>query len=160
MIDLRIRDGRAADAPDIVAMIEALSLYHGDVAGIGLEDVIFLCFGPSPWLRLIVAEHDRRIVGYAALQKKVQLQFARRLMDLQHLFVIPQMREQGVGRALIAHAAEHARLHRCAGLTLGVMAQNTPAQAFYRALGFQVRETGGAIQMVCRLPLRSGQVAP
>ena len=48
MTDLRIRDGCAADAPDIVAMIEALSLYHGDVAGIGLEDVIFLCFGPSP----------------------------------------------------------------------------------------------------------------
>ena len=70
-------------------------------------------------------------------------------MDLQHLFVIPQMREQGVGRALIAHAAEHARLHRCAGLTLGVMAQNTPAQAFYRALGFEVRETSGVLFKWC-----------
>ena len=48
MTDLRIRDARAANAPDIVAIIEVLSLYHGDVASIDLEDVIFLCFGPSP----------------------------------------------------------------------------------------------------------------
>ena len=46
MTDLKIIDARAADGPDIVAMIEALSLYHSDVASIDLEDVIFLCFGP------------------------------------------------------------------------------------------------------------------
>ena len=81
-------------------------------------------------------------------------------MDLQHFFVTPHTRGQDVGRALIMHAAKHAKLHRCAGLTLDVMAQNTPAQAFYRTLGFEVRETGDAIQMMCPLPLQSGQVAP
>lgn len=67
---------------------------------------------------------------------------------------------QGVGRALIVHAEKHAKLHQCVGLTLGVMAQNVPAQAFYRTLGFEVREMGDAIQMMCPLPLQSGQVAP
>jgi len=144
----------------IIEMIKDLSKHHQDVAQIDVEELIFLCFGPTPWVRLIVAEKGRLIVGYAALQKKVQLQFARRLMDVQHLFVKAHMRGQGVGRALIAAAQEHARLHRCEGLTLGVMAQNTDAQAFYAALEFEPRETGGALQMMRALPLQGVENTP
>ena len=160
MTPIPTREARASDAPEIAAMIAQLSKHHNDDARISAEDVIFLCFGPAPWLSVIVAECAGELVGYAALQKKVQLQFARRLMDVQHLFVSAHMRGQGVGRALIAAAQEHARLHRCEGLTLGVMAQNTDAQAFYAALEFEPRETGGALQMMRALPLQGVENTP
>ncbi len=159
MTTITTREARAGDAPVIIEMIKDLSKHHQDVAQIDVEELIFLCFGPTPWVRLIVAEKGRLIVGYAALQKKVQLQFARRLMDVQHVFVAEQMRGQGVGRALIASAQEHAVLARCSGLTLGVSPQNQSAHAFYTALGFEPRETGGARQLMRKLPLHGGQVA-
>ncbi|WP_375266466.1 GNAT family N-acetyltransferase [Planktotalea sp.] len=108
----------------------------------------------------MVAEHDGQIIGYAALQKKMQLQFARRLMDVQHLFVDAHMRGQGVGRALMQNSAEQATHLRCAGVTLGVMADNTSAQAFYKDLGYEMSEEQGALKMVLRLPLQSAACAP
>lgn len=154
------RGARASDAPEIVRMIAELSRHHDDIAQIEIEDLIFLCFGASPWLHAIVAECDAQIVGYAALQKKVQLQFARRLMDVQHLFVKADMRGLGVGRALISAAQAHATLQRCAGLTLGVVETNLRAQRFYSTLGFEPRETGGAIQLMRAMPLQSTRTAP
>jgi ribosomal protein S18 acetylase RimI-like enzyme len=160
MEQITTREARACDAERIVEMIAHLAQHHDDLAQIEVEDLVFLCFGPTPWLKLIVAEREEQIVGYAALQKKVQLQFARRLMDVQHLFVDAAMRGQGVGRALMQSAAEHAALHRCAGLTLGVMAHNLHAQGFYREIGFEERETGGAIQMMRALPLQCAHSNP
>lgn len=147
------RIARAADAPEITRMIEGLAQFHADTAKITVEEMIFLCFGPSPWLTLVVAERGGELLGYAALQKRVQLQFARRLMDVHHLFVAETARGQGVGRALMKAACEHAALNRCTGITLGVTVQNIEAQAFYRRLGFMQHETSGALQLMRPLDL-------
>lgn len=160
MKQVTIRNARAQDAPRIVEMIGLLAHFHDDRAQIKIEDLVFLCLGPTPWLTLIVAERNGQIVGYAALQRKVQLQFARRLMDVQHLFVDAHMREQGVGRALMQNAAEQATQLRCAGVTLGVMAHNTSAQAFYKDLGYEMSKEHGALKMVLRLPLQTAACAP
>lgn len=154
MTNITTRAARAADVAEIVQMIAQLSEHHGDTAKINVEDLVFLCFGPAPWVSLIVAEHGGQLVGYAALQRKVQLQFARRVMDVQHLFVMPQARGRGVGRALMKAACDTAWVQHCKGVTLGVMAQNTQAQGFYKSIGFVERETSGAIQMVLALDLR------
>lgn len=52
---------------------------------------------------------------------------------LEMLFVAPEARGRGVGRALLAHAVEHARVR-----TLDVNEQNPQAVGFYRHMGFSV----------------------
>lgn len=160
MTDITTRAACAADVREIVKMIALLSEHHGDTARISAESLIFLCFCPTPWLSLIVAEQSDEIVGYAALQRKIQLQFAHRLMDVQHLFVKPHARGRGAGRALMEAACNAAWLHRCSGVTLGVMGHNKEAQEFYKSIGFVERETSDAIQMMCDLDLRAPRAAP
>ncbi len=72
-------------------------------------------------------------------------------MDVQHLYVVPKARGTGVGRALMDACGEVARAQRCDAVTLGVMAKNTNAQAFYSAIGFVPAEASGAIQLLLRL---------
>lgn len=155
MTPITTRAARAADAPEIVAMIRELGVFHDDVAEIEVEDLIFLCFAHAPWMTLLVAEQDGVLIGYAALQRRIQLQFARRLMDVQHLYVKQSKRGYGVGRALMDAANVEAIAQRCKGVTLGVMAQNSSAQEFYRSLGFEQRETSGAIQLMRGLELHA-----
>lgn len=160
MLPITTRAARAADAAEITKMIAGISAFHGDTAEIEFGDVMSLCFGPAPWCSIVVAEQGDVLLGYAALQQKVQLQFARRFLDVQHLFVKEPARGLGAGRILIEAACEIARAHRCAGITLGVMAQNRSAQAFYRANGFEQRETSGAVQLLRRLDLHASPPAP
>ncbi|MGH1578997.1 N-acetyltransferase family protein [Planktotalea sp.] len=160
MSHITTRIARAQDAPDITKMISELAAIHNDIAEITTEDLVFLCFGPAPWLTLIVAENDGVLRGYAAVQRGVQLQFARRFLDVQHLYVAQDARRMGVGRALMDAADSHAALHRCVGLSLGVMAQNAEAQAFYRALGFEPRQRSNAVKLVRALGLQSAGAAP
>ena len=53
------------------------------------------------------------------------------------MFVRPGARRQGVGRALMEAAVEYARGRGCAVVHLLVDPENEPAQAFYRAAGFE-----------------------
>ncbi|MGB7317388.1 MAG: GNAT family N-acetyltransferase [Planktotalea sp.] len=159
MTDFTIRPARAHDAIAIAEMVSGLAEHHSDVAQMSAEDVVFLCFGPAPWLTLIVAETGDKLLGYAALQRKVQLQFARRLMEVHHLFVTSDARGRGIGSALIDASCQHAWSIGCKGVTLGVMEHNSAAQAFYRAHWFSIAEPNGSVQMLRRFDLPLGQGA-
>jgi ribosomal protein S18 acetylase RimI-like enzyme len=100
----------------------------------------------------LVATLSDEPVGYAALIRKVQLQFARKLMDLTHLYVMPQLRGQGIGSALISAAQVEARLNNCEALTVGTAPGNLRAAALYRNAGFEERAPAGAqfIKALCR----------
>ncbi len=73
MRPIEIRNARAADAHEITEMIGQLAAHHNDVARITVEDLIVLCFGPTPWMSLLIVEQNKKIVGYVALQRKTQL---------------------------------------------------------------------------------------
>jgi len=71
-----------------------------------------------------VAEQDGEIVGYAALKGDV----------LEHLYLRPNVRRQGVGTLLLNEVKEHSPY----GVTLHVFQQNTDARSFYEHHGFAV----------------------
>ncbi|MEO8810219.1 MAG: GNAT family N-acetyltransferase [Rhodanobacter sp.] len=56
---------------------------------------------------------------------------------LNDLFVVPAARRQGVARALLIGAANHARSLGAASLSLSTALDNLPAQALYESLGWQ-----------------------
>jgi GNAT superfamily N-acetyltransferase len=59
------------------------------------------------------------------------------ILRVQDLFTLPHYRRQGVGRALLQHAAQLARAQGANRLQLETDQQNTPAQALYQATGFE-----------------------
>jgi len=121
-----------SDLPDVLAMIHALAVHHGDVAMVTPEDLRRDALGPHPWLHVLVAKGS----GYCALHGQAQLHFGVRGMEVHHLYVHPAQRGAGIGRALMQAAQAYAQGLGCRYLTVGTHVDNTAAQAMYRAIGF------------------------
>lgn len=132
----RIRPAEKGDLSAILEMMGALAEHHGDVATASRDTLARDILGPTPWVRILVAEHNGVCVGYAALCPLSKLQFGRRGMDLQHLFVMPEVRNIGVGKALIEASKALAQGEGCSFLTVGTHPDNTVVHAIYPAMGF------------------------
>ncbi|KUL43057.1 GNAT family N-acetyltransferase [Streptomyces regalis] len=86
----------------------------------------------------LVAELDRRIVGYVRLGFPTSLAANAHVRQIQGLAVADEARGRGVGRALIRAVVEEARRRGARRLTLRVLGHNTPARKLYEAEGFVV----------------------
>ncbi|MDT9699888.1 GNAT family N-acetyltransferase [Streptomyces sp. P17] len=86
----------------------------------------------------LVAELDRRVVGYIRLAFPTPLASNAHVRQIQGLAVSDEARGLGVGRALIRAAVEEARRRGARRLTLRVLGHNTPARKLYESEGFVV----------------------
>ncbi|WP_435209845.1 GNAT family N-acetyltransferase [Streptomyces sp. bgisy034] len=86
----------------------------------------------------LVAELDRRIVGYVRLGFPTALASNAHVRQIQGLAVCDEARGHGVGRALIRAVVEEARRRGARRLTLRVLGHNTPARKLYESEGFVV----------------------
>lgn len=141
--ELTIRGAAAADLPQLAEFVAALAAQHGDSARIDAETLARDLFGPQPWLRVLVAEIGGRLVGYAALCPRMQLQFGQRGMDLHQLYLTPEVRGRGHGRRLVEAAEELARGLGCSYMTVSADAANWQARKVYLGCGFTLLPAGG-----------------
>lgn len=86
----------------------------------------------------LVAELNRRIVGYVRLGIATPLACNAHVRQIQGLAVADEARGRGVGRALIRAAIEETRRRGARRLTLRVLRHNTPARRLYESEGFVV----------------------
>ncbi|MEV0169580.1 N-acetyltransferase [Streptomyces sp. NPDC050803] len=86
----------------------------------------------------LVAELDRRVVGYIRLGFPTPLASNAHVRQIQGLAVADEARGRGVGRALVRGAVEEARRRGARRITLRVLGHNTPARKLYEAEGFVV----------------------
>ncbi|MBK3577191.1 GNAT family N-acetyltransferase [Streptomyces sp. MBT65] len=86
----------------------------------------------------LVAELDRRIVGYIRLVPATELVCNAHVRQIQGLAVADEARGKGVGRALVRAAVEEARRRGARRITLRVLGYNAPARKLYEAEGFVV----------------------
>jgi len=89
----------------------------------------------------LVAELDRRIVGYAAFATTYNTDIAARELWMHDLYVIPRARSRGVGRALVRAVAREAMRRGLRRLGWGVRGTNAGAMRFYRRLGAHISQT-------------------
>jgi GNAT superfamily N-acetyltransferase len=84
---------------------------------------------------VLVAEIDRRIVGYTSIIGGYNTDIAAPEVWMLDLFVLPRWRSQGIGRALVTAVARETlrRGRRCLGW--GVRGSNSRAKRFYSRLG-------------------------
>ena len=88
---------------------------------------------------IFLAERDGRVVGFTQLYPLFSSTVARprRLWLLNDLFVAPEARGGGIGRALMARARRLAEETGACGLELATARTNTVAQRLYESLGYR-----------------------
>lgn len=151
-----IRPARPADVPQILAFIRELADYeelsHQVVA---TEELLQLqLFGPKPRAEVVILEAgDGEPAGFALFFHNFSTFLARPGIYLEDLFVRPQYRGSGFGKALLLHLAKLAVEHECGRLEWAVLDWNAPAIGFYESLGAKMmnewkvfRLTGDALE--------------
>lgn len=142
---LQVRAAEWRDVSDLLILVEALAGHHGDKARVSLDALSRDVLGDAAWLRVLVAECDGTLVGYAAVYSRAHpMQFDTRGLDLHHLYVDPAFRGAGIGRRLIEASIDLARALHCAYVVVGTQPQNHAAQAVYVACGFEAQAGDGS----------------
>lgn len=149
-----IRPATAADVPQILALIRALAAYEREPDAVAATEADLLRdgFGPNPFFHALMAEYDGRIAGFALYFFNYSTWAGRPGLYLEDVFVYPELRGRGIGKALLRRVAAIAAENKCPRLQWEVLDWNTPAIEFYRSLGAEfldewrnVRMTGEAI---------------
>ena len=134
---LSIRGATVNDAPLLAAMIRELAEYERELHMVVMteQDLVRDGFGGNPKFRALVAEWGGQPAGYALFFGFYSTWEGRPGLFLEDLFVRPQFRSHGVGKALLACVAHIAEQENCYGLRWEVLDWNRPAISFYESLG-------------------------
>jgi len=139
---LSIRSATPADLPLIAQFIRDLADYEKlahevrfDEAKLGAK-----LFGPRPYAEVIIGEIDGQPQGFALFFHNFSTFEGRPGIYLEDLFVRPDARGSGLGKALLAHLAKLCVERDCARLEWSVLDWNTPSIGFYQSLGAKLMD--------------------
>ncbi len=137
MSDIIIRAAQVDDIDTIrdfiLALAEFEKLSHAVKAD--RDTLARYIFGPRPMAEVLIAEHAGAPVGFALFFHNFSTFEGRPGLYLEDLFVSPEARGLGAGKALLARLANLAIERDCARLEWSVLDWNEPAIAFYRSIG-------------------------
>ena len=134
---LSIRPAAIDDAALLTTLIHELAEFEhlGHEVAVTEQDVIRDGFGPGPKFRAVIAEWSGQVAGYAVFFEFYSSFQGRAGLFLDDIFVRPEFRKHGIGKALLAHVAGIAWNERYFCMRWEVLDWNTPAIDFYRKLG-------------------------
>ena len=132
-----IRSASAGDVEDLVQLIHDLAEYERSPGSVEItaDALRGALFGPSPTVFAHVAEVDGRVVGMAIWFLTFSTWTGRNGIHLEDLYVRPEARATGVGRALLTELAAIAVGSGYARVEWSVLDWNEQALRFYRSLG-------------------------
>jgi GNAT superfamily N-acetyltransferase len=136
-MSLAIRPARAGDAALVLQFVRELAVYekllHECEATEAMIDAAL--FGPQPRISCDLAEWDGAPVGFALWFLNFSTFSGRSGIYLEDLFVRPDFRGRGIGKALMAHLARRCIAEGWGRLQWSVLDWNTPSIDFYKSLG-------------------------
>jgi len=132
-----IRPATVDDVPIVLELIRALATYErapNDVTATeeGLTEILF---GNKRAAEVLLAMENEKAVGFAVFFHNFSTWLGRPGLYLEDLFVRPEDRGKGYGRALLVELARIARDRGCGRMEWAVLDWNEPAIQFYRKLG-------------------------
>lgn len=128
------------DIPVLFQLIQALAEYEKlshEVSG-SAENLKQHLFGNPSYIEAILAEVEGKAVGFALFFHNYSTFLTQPGIYLEDLFVLPEYRRQGIGKALITHVAELAVSRGCGRLEWSVLDWNQPAIDFYEKIGAKI----------------------
>jgi GNAT superfamily N-acetyltransferase len=132
-----IRPAHVEDVPIILQLIRDLAKYErapNEVTATD-EQLVDVLFGERPAADVLLAFEGQSAVGFAVFFYNFSTWLGRPGLYLEDLFVKPEKRGKGYGRALLIELAKIARDRGCGRMEWAVLDWNEPAIKFYRALG-------------------------
>jgi GNAT superfamily N-acetyltransferase len=135
--DFQICPARVEDVPIILSLIRDLATYERapDEVSATEEQLVDVLFGERPAAEVLLAFEGKTPVGFAVYFYNFSTWLGRSGLYLEDLFVNPEKRGKGYGRALLVELAKIARDRGCGRMEWAVLNWNEPAIKFYRALG-------------------------
>jgi len=157
--DFSIRPARPGDEAGIFALIQALAAYEHlthVVTGSAAELAPHL-FGARPAAEALVVEAEQRLVAFALFFGNYSTFLTSPGLYLEDIFVLPDYRRRGIGKALLAAVAGVASERQCGRLEWSVLDWNASAISFYERVGASVlpdwricRVTGTALSSLAK----------
>jgi len=137
--DFNIRLARVEDVAIILQLIRDLATYERapDEVIATEKQLVDVLFGGRPVAEVLLAFEEESPVGFAVYFYNFSTWLGRPGLYLEDLFVKPEKRGKGYGRALLVELARIARDRGCGRMEWAVLDWNEPAIKFYRALGAQ-----------------------
>jgi GNAT superfamily N-acetyltransferase len=136
-MELSIRFATPADAEVIVGFVRGLAEYEREPEAVEVTAEILRAQMEStdPPFECLIAEYDGAAAGFALFFRNYSTWRGRPGLFLEDLFVSPEHRRKGIGRALLQRLAALSVDRGYGRMEWSVLDWNTPAHEFYRALG-------------------------
>jgi GNAT superfamily N-acetyltransferase len=137
MKTFQIRPATPADVAIILELIRDLATYERAPSEVTAteEQLAKVLFGEKPVAQVLLAFEGKAPVGFAVFFYNFSTWLGRPGLYLEDLFVRPEHRGKGYGRALLVDLAKIARDRGCGRMEWAVLDWNDPAIQFYKKLG-------------------------
>lgn len=135
-----IRPARPGDEQPLFGLIQGLAEYENlshAVTG-SAERLAQDLFGPRPAAEALLVEVARRPVAFALFFSNYSTFLTQPGLYLEDIFVLPDYRRSGIGKALLGEVAKIAHARGCGRLEWSVLNWNASAIGFYQSLGASV----------------------
>jgi GNAT superfamily N-acetyltransferase len=154
-----IRTATRDDVPVIAELIRGLAQFEKLESEVVMTEDLLAdgLFGERPYAEVLLAEEAGRAVGFALFFHNFSTFVGRPGIYLEDLFVLPERRGSGIGRALLIELARIAVARKCGRMEWAVLDWNRDAIGFYERLGARpnsdwtvYRLTGEALASLAR----------
>jgi len=136
------RDARPGDEPIVAGFVRALAEYEKLAHEAVATEADFSCalFGSPPRAHALIVEDAGGPIGVAVWFYNFSTFTGRPGLYVEDIFVVPERRGQGIGRAVFRELARRAITEGCERMEWWVLNWNRPAIEFYRSLGAQAMD--------------------
>ena len=142
MSKLTIRPAVDTDAAIIMQFIIDLAVYEKepDAVQTNETEIANKLFCESPKVFCLLAEIDEKPVGLAIYFYNFSTWLGKNGIYLEDLFVSPEARGKGAGKALLQSLAKIAVAEQCGRVEWSVLNWNEPSIQFYKAMGAKAQD--------------------
>lgn len=136
---MKIRKVEDKDIQDVQDLLKELGYSVSDMSSFkSIWDKILL----SKDMSILVAENEKKIVGYLAYSIKPQLRLSGYCMEIDELSISEKFRGQGIGSSLLSHAKEIARTNKVKVMIISTNRERESyKRGFYLKQGFKEKNS-------------------
>ena len=139
---MKIRPAKREEVGDVLQLIQDLATYEKapDQVEASRDDLLNTIFAKEPRVFCDLVEVDRQIAGMAIWFLNYSTWQAKHGIYLEDLYIKPEFRAKGYGKALLKHLAQICDREGYGRLQWWVLDWNSPAIEFYRSFGAEAMD--------------------